>query len=308
MRNCVKIYPIEIITYVWIFLTGIFIMLFPCAVRESTVADLLLARLFVITGFVALILIDCATGWKWIKYSRQMMPLILITYWYPETYYYNQAFFVTIDPWLIDADQWLCGFQPSTLFSEWIPAGWFNELMNFSYISFFLALFLIHIYFLKVDLRKAFMSAFVLLCSFFMYYLFFIVLPAEGPQYFVFCHDTAIPVKGAVRELLLWLHHSGERPTGAIPSSHVGVMMVYMYILWRNGRTLFWWLLPFSILLLFSTIYIKAHYLVDIIAGALLSYPAYIASKWLWIKLNDALQGEVTVSRKKRWQKQMTPY
>jgi membrane-associated phospholipid phosphatase len=291
MKRYLTIYPIEIITFTWIALTGIFIVIFPSAIRETTCANLLLTRLYILLGFGAVMLLHRLTGWKILTYARQLCPILLIIYWYPETYYYNQAFFTNIDKFLIAADQWLCGCQPSTLFSEqWAPQPWFNELMNFSYMSFFLALIMVHLYFLKVNTERAFFAAFVLLSSFLLFYTFYIFLPAEGPQFYVFDHNTAIPNDGPMRSILMWLHAKGERPTGAVPSSHIGLMVTYMIMLWRHARKFFMWLLPFSILLALSTVYIKAHYVIDVVTGAALAFPFYFISTWLWDKLSQWLK------------------
>ena len=65
-------------------------------------------------------------------------------------------------------------------------------------------------------------------------------------------------------------HQAGERPTAAFPSSHVGITVVILLLAW-NAQTrqqrLFWLLLPFAVLMFFATVYIQAHYVVDVVAG-----------------------------------------
>jgi membrane-associated phospholipid phosphatase len=297
MKRYQPIYPIEIITCIWIFFTGLYILFFPDAVRETSSFHLLLMRGVILAGFATAILLHKLTGWKFLIYVRQLTPIVLIIYWYPETYYYNQLFFSNIDSFLIRADQWICGCQPSNLFSEvWAPAAWFNELMNFSYMSFYLAIALVHLYFLRIKAEKAFYASFMLLTSFLLYYTFYIFLPAEGPQFFLFEHTTAIPNHGPMRSMLLWLQSEGERPTGAVPSSHVGIMTVYMILLWKHARKFFYWLLPFSILLALSTVYIKAHYVIDMITGSLFAFPIYFLSNRFWVSLNRLLSADRTDS------------
>lgn len=291
MKRYLPIYPVEIITFIWILFTGIYILLFPSSARETSPAHLLLMRGVISTGILAIALLHRLTRWQFFVFFRQLAPILLITYWYPETYYYNQLFFKDIDGFLIQADHWICGCQPSTLFSEvWMPQAWFNELMNFAYISFYLALAFVHLYFLAKSAEKGFFASFVLLSSFLMFYAFYIFFPAEGPQFYIYEHTTAIPNYGPMRSLLLGLQSAGERPTGAIPSSHIGLMMTYMILLWQYARKLFCWFLPFSILLALSTVYIKAHYVIDVITGAILAFPFYFYSVWLWKKLSSRLQ------------------
>ena len=63
-------------------------------------------------------------------------------------------------------------------------------------------------------------------------------------------------------------HDAGERPTAAFPSSHVGVSTIVMLLAWKTGsRRLLYCLLPLYVLLCFSTVYIQAHYAIDVIGG-----------------------------------------
>ncbi len=282
-----KFYPIEIITILWIMLTGLYILIFKSSVRHISPESLLLARLTVMIVLIATILLDKFSNGVFWKYFRQIAPLVLIIYWYSETYYYNQLFLTCIDPWLISADQWLFGCQPSTLFSQWMPQPWFNELMNFSYMSYYIAIFSIILYFLTTEPEKAFNFAFVVLNSFFVYYLFFIFLPSEGPQFFVCSQHNILPVEGIMRKFLLMIQFLGEKPTGAFPSSHVGVMTIYMIFLWKHCRPFYRILFVFSILLALSTVYIKAHYGIDMIFGFITAYPIYLFSEFLWKKMNN---------------------
>jgi membrane-associated phospholipid phosphatase len=64
-----------------------------------------------------------------------------------------------------------------------------------------------------------------------------------------------------------WIQNSGEKPTGAFPSSHIGLTIITMFVLFRNARKYFYIILPVAIILAASTIYIKAHYLIDVIAA-----------------------------------------
>ena len=60
---------------------------------------------------------------------------------------------------------------------------------------------------------------------------------------------------------------SGERPTAAFPSSHIGVSTILILLAFRAKKGLAAALFPFYVLLCCATVYIKAHYLVDAFAG-----------------------------------------
>jgi membrane-associated phospholipid phosphatase len=63
-------------------------------------------------------------------------------------------------------------------------------------------------------------------------------------------------------------HDAGERPTAAFPSSHVGITTILMFLAWKaRCKPLFWGMMPFYVLMCFATVYIQAHYAIDVIGG-----------------------------------------
>lgn len=69
-------------------------------------------------------------------------------------------------------------------------------------------------------------------------------------------------------QMVVDAHNAGERPTAAFPSSHVGVTTILMILAWDSrNRRMFYCILPLYILLCLSTVYIYAHYAIDVFAG-----------------------------------------
>jgi membrane-associated phospholipid phosphatase len=77
---------------------------------------------------------------------------------------------------------------------------------------------------------------------------------------------------------------SGERPTAAFPSSHIGISTVLMLLALRGNKGLAVVLLPFYVLLCCATVYIKAHYLIDAIAGLLSGVLFYLLTSTVFDK------------------------
>ena len=75
---------------------------------------------------------------------------------------------------------------------------------------------------------------------------------------------------------------SGERPTAAFPSSHIGISTVIMLLAMRAKRGLALALAPFYVLLCCATVYIKAHYLVDAFAGVITGVLLYLFTTWVF--------------------------
>jgi membrane-associated phospholipid phosphatase len=77
---------------------------------------------------------------------------------------------------------------------------------------------------------------------------------------------------------------TGERPTAAFPSSHIGISLILLYLVFPYSKKIFVALLPFVILLSLATVYIQAHYLVDAIAGVISSVLVFLLSSYLFDK------------------------
>jgi membrane-associated phospholipid phosphatase len=283
-----KLYPVEIIVIIYVALTALYLIVGRHCLKDATAWELLLPRIACVLGIGALYLWNrCAGDVPLIKTCRNILPLGCILYFYPETYYLGRCIFPEyLDPVFIKIDQVLFGCQPSTVFSEAVPFAWFSELMNLAYISYFFTIFGIIVYLYCRNRAHAYRAACILLCSFFVYYLLFIVLPVAGPQFYVFDHDTALPVQGPIRKILLFFHSFGEKPTGAVPSSHVGIMVIYMLLLWQHSHKAFWRVFPLSFLLMLSTVYIRAHYAIDVLLGLATAPVIYLFGNWCWKKLS----------------------
>ena len=81
---------------------------------------------------------------------------------------------------------------------------------------------------------------------------------------------------GIFRSWVEMAHQSGECPTAAFPSSHVGIATILMLIQWRNKNRLdFCLLIPFYVFLCGATVYIRAHYLVDVLGGFATAFAFY---------------------------------
>jgi membrane-associated phospholipid phosphatase len=111
--------------------------------------------------------------------------------------------------------------------------------------------------------------------SFYLYYVIYAILPVAGPQYYF---DTIANEPIPPYFFGKIMHHillNVEQPTGAFPSSHVGLAIILNYIAFKHLKTLFYISLPFVIGICFATVYLKAHYAVDVLA-ALISAPIFI--------------------------------
>ena len=240
---------------------------------------------------------------------RVVVQMIFLSWWYPDTYELNRAL-PNLDHIFAQWEQSLFGCQPSLLFSQKVPYGWFSELMCLGYVSYFPLMLITYLYYFFRRYKEFQMTAFVMLTSFFAYYVVFVLLPVTGPQFYYLAVGTEKIAAGIFPNLGDWFlthsermaapgwtdgfwyhmldltHDAGERPTAAFPSSHVGITTVVMLLaLHTRSRALIFTILPFYILMCLSTVYIYAHYAIDAIAGFLTGTLLYFTLKAIWHRL-----------------------
>lgn len=263
--------PLDFITLAYIVFTGILIIL--GAAKLQNIVSHLLARVGFLGVICLLIYLNHrVSSNKAIRFLRYFYPLAMLGYFYPETDYLNNIFFSNLDPFVANLEVTIFGGHPSIWFSQYMPWKWFNELMNFSYFSYYFLIFIV-CYKIYVDSFENFPRTIFIICmSFYIYYILFILFPVAGPQFYLTPPDNQIPDAYIFSKLIRFVHDMGEGPTAAFPSSHVGIVLILLYLANKFARKLLKWLIPISILLILSTVYIKAHYVVDVVAG-ILSFP-----------------------------------
>ena len=217
--------------------------------------------------------------------------MALLSWWYPDTYEFNRMFH-NLDHVFAGYEQQLFHMQPALLFSQKIANPVFSELMHLGYASYYPLIALVTLYYFLYRYKEFTRATFIILASFFIYYVIFILLPVTGPQYYYLAagvdqiaqgnfpnvgdyfatHDASLPIPGwkdgFFYQCVASAHAAGERPTAAFPSSHVGVTTILLFLAWHaRNRKLLYTLLPFYVLMCMATVYIQAHYAVDVIGG-----------------------------------------
>ena len=272
--------PSEIITLIYACLTGLLACIFWG--KPDNPIQLLIFRAAVIAAIFGVSELNKHFSNKLIWFVRNLGPLALVGYWYPETYQLGKCILPNLDYIFVAADQWLFCCQPSMEFSKLVPYTWFNELMNFSYLTYFAMIIATSLFLFFTNQPLSQKTTFIIFCSFIFYYVIFIILPVAGPQFYFQYPDNSLPDAGVFRELLKFVQQTGEQPTGAFPSSHVGICLINLALLYKYARKGFYILLPIAILLICSTVYIKAHYLIDVVAGFATAPLIYWLSLTCW--------------------------
>lgn len=295
--------PVEKITIAYIFLTSIIIAFLPW--QELNVTELYGSRIIILLSILLLAFINHRLPSRWINFVRFLFLLSLLSFWYPDTYNINKVI-LNHDNVVAQWDQSIFGCQPAWLFSARFPQLFVSELMNMGYFSYYPMILGVSLFFFFREKEHFNRFLFILLTSFYLYYLIFVLYPTAGPQFYFHSispqelSQSAFPSVGHYFSTNHELHESahrsglffhlvehtqqvGERPTAAFPSSHVGISTLIMLLLYRYRKLkLMAVIFPFYLALVLATVYIQAHYVVDAVAGFLSAFLFYAISSRLY--------------------------
>ena len=221
---------------------------------------------------------------------RDWFPFLVILLMYYTLWGDATLLMVTTDrdQALIAIDQHLFHCQASVALQRfvtpglttWMSTAYFFHLINIPLIALFLYAF---------RGRRSFreMMSGVTVASFFglMGYL---LVPAIGPiytlrnQYTVPLHQ-ALPLLNREVDFMDFARIRRD----AFPSLHVTLSFVAWVYAYRNSKKLFWILSPLIISLWISTVYLRYHYLIDVVAGLILAPATFLLSNWLFARFSE---------------------
>jgi membrane-associated phospholipid phosphatase len=131
-------------------------------------------------------------------------------------------------------------------------------------------------------------GTFVIAATFLISYLGYVFMPARGPRFMDYASWHA-PLKG------LWLFQTFQNTLDRLegmqydcfPSGHVAVVLVGCYLARKISSPVFYTFSAFAVLITFSTVYLRYHYVIDVIAGMALAIMVIAVSPWVYRKLDS---------------------
>ena len=277
------------------------------------IRELLGVRMLMVSVICGLVYFNSIKNWAFIRLFRFTFVGSLLVYWYPETFDINRMI-LNYDYLLAGIEQSTFGFQPALAFCQFYPHRWFAELMNMGYIAYYPIIIGtgLYLYFKDKDYFEYFF--FTVLFSFFCYYLIYILFPTAGPQYYYQAigleqvHSNVFPEIGNYfdkHQLLVTGNNSGffsqmvqntqqvgERPTAAFPSSHVGITTLILILVTKNKHFyLLAFLSPIYLALVTATVYIQAHYVIDVFAGFITAFVFYFLGSFVYTLFTRRFMG-----------------
>ncbi len=196
-----------------------------------------------------------------------------------------------IDAELSRLDFMIFGDHP-TVFLERIMNPYLTDIFQISYSAYYFIPLSYGVVLLVNNQKEEFKkSLFMILLCFYLSYLGYILFPALGPRFYLdhlqSAELTGFLVTEPIQNLLNRLEGVKR---DAFPSGHTAVTVTVLYLACSFRRRFFWISLPIVTALIFSTVYCRYHYVVDVFAGLALTLITIILGEWYygwWSKISE---------------------
>ncbi|MEC4677088.1 MAG: phosphatase PAP2 family protein [Nitrospirota bacterium] len=199
---------------------------------------------------------------------------------------------IDIDPLLIRLDYRLFNGYPTVMLERFISP-LLTDVMQAAYSGYYFLPFALGIALkIRKDDSAAFdYSLFLIMFCFYLSYTGYMLMPALGPRY-TMNHLQSMELDGLfITQPVQWLLNRLEGiKRDAFPSGHTGIALTVLYLSFRFEKRLFLIFLPVVTALIFSTVYCRYHYVVDIIGGIFLSVITILMGNMYygyWTKKNN---------------------
>lgn len=201
------------------------------------------------------------------------------------------------DSLLAAIDHRVLGVNPTVWLERFTwPA--LTEVLQLTYSSYyFLPIILGIVLWGRPSLEKFHFIVFIIVLGFFLSYLGYIAVPAIGPRFLpsiVEAQTTSLTGLLFFQPVRRMLDSVEGITRDCFPSGHTEMTLLVLYYARKFSRRTFWWLLPFGIGIVLSTVYLRYHYFVDVVAGALAAAVIIITAKWLYRALGGSLEHDST--------------
>ncbi len=175
----------------------------------------------------------------------------------------------TYDDVLIAVDYALFGVHP-TVWMERMIHPVLTTILQFAYISYYFIPLSVGIVLIgKKRFEEFDETLFGIVLCFYLSYIGYLLVPAIGPRFTLQQLQTtdlqAVPFVRMIQDTLNGLERN---KADAFPSGHTAVALMSLYYAWKKKEgKLFGILLPTASALIVSTIYLRYHYVIDVMAG-----------------------------------------
>lgn len=280
-KNKIVFYPIDLVIFVLNLIFSIFCFLnigklYINIGKIKFDRQLLMGLFFFFANFLIFIWIKVANPSKSrvVQFFRLFYGQIFYAIYFPECITLSQLFFnhKSLDSIFAYLDFLIFHYQPAVEFSkQFITNRYVNELFFFSYFFYYLLMTAgWWILYARKKEKLAHYCYFVVTLSFGFLYIWYIFFPVKGPKFYIeSLHNVWYSnFQGFYfTELMKKIFNSTNLGGAAFPSSHVAISLIALFLNRTYNKNLMPIVIPFTFTLMLSTVYLYAHYFVDVIGG-----------------------------------------
>ena len=267
----------------FIVLLSTIILIFSGSINEWLL--LIFLNLAASAGIIAISHVSPNTGSLFLRAIHDWYPVPGIFLMFKEVHVIIQSLGTNDwDDLFIAADRWLFGTDPTVWLTQF-SSPLLTEILQLSYFSYYVLLLALGLeLYPKEDKQKFSYAVFTILYGFFLSYLGYIAFPAVGPRFTLHNFGTlndelpGLVFTNALRDLI----NAGESiPKDAVnplalaqrdafPSGHTQMTLIVMFFAVKYHLKTRYILHLLGCLLIIGTVYLRYHYVIDLIGGALL--------------------------------------
>ena len=232
--------------------------------------------------------------WRGLHYWY-IAPIVLRTF--KEIYFMVKPIRVhDYDQLFITIDRWLFGTDPTKLLYQ-IANPVLTEVLQIIYGMFYLLPILLGLFLLRKNRFVAMdFALFTIVYGFFLSYLGYFLLPGIGPRFTLhnfFTINEKLPGLFLTNFLRDWVNTGESIPPGTLnpaaivqrdvfPSGHTMITLIVIYLSVKLKSRSRYFFVPVGSLLIFSTVYLWYHYVIDLIGGLVFMIFAVWSSKYIF--------------------------
>ncbi|MGB2867933.1 MAG: phosphatase PAP2 family protein [Bacteroidota bacterium] len=187
------------------------------------------------------------------------------------------------DAWLIAADRWMFGVDPTQWLARFAHPV-LTEILQISYFSYYLLFIVMGVeVYRRYAVEEFDRAAFMIVYGFYLSYLGYFLLPGVGPRFTLHdFHSLGIELPGILlTNTLRGIINAGESISTNLPnpqdfvqrdifpSGHTQLSLIVVFLGFRYNLSSRWFLATLASLLIIGTVYLRYHYVIDIVGGIL---------------------------------------
>jgi membrane-associated phospholipid phosphatase len=210
------------------------------------------------------------------------------------------------DSTLIAIDKLLFGVNP-TLWLQQFSHPFLTEILQIAYASFYFLPLVLTVDLFRMKRMKAFKIVFfTIVLGFYLSYIGYVAFPAVGPRFTLHDFrkiDEELPGVFFTKILRAYTNIGESIPEGnenplktvqrdVFPSGHTEMTLLIIFLAWRYKARTRWPLTVTGSLLIIATVYLRYHYVIDLLGGAVFAFLTVLLSRFLlekWDRFRDRM-------------------